>query len=437
MLPICLTIASSDPSGGAGVSADLLTFNSLGCYGVFIISAITAQNLEKIYDIKPVDANLLAEQANSIFDSFNISAVKTGLIGSANHIDLIFKYLKNKNIPLIVDPVFKASVGGNLSSSEVINYLKEKLFPIATIVTPNLYEAEFLSNMKIKDVNDMIKASNEILKKQIPSVLIKGGHLNSKHQIIDVLNINGEVKIFEKKRLGNIDPHGSGCVLSASITSFLAHGFSIIESVMRAEEYFNDIFQFPIKFNNKYILKPNLLLLNDSKKLRIINELDSAFKILFKIKEKLKDLVDDESSIYYTTDTPLGLQDVASNKLDYLIENNAIHPCPVFGIKTICSQLILLINKKYSDIRAGIDLVFSRKLLDSIIETGIDNNYLEIDYKDIEELSEESFYHKLRPKGKINLIIIKKSIPERLIILGDNIFELITNLMRILILYKK
>ncbi len=231
-----LTIAGSDSSGGAGIQADLKTMLVNGVYGMSAITALTAQNTMGVTAVYEVTPEFLGQQIDAVFTDIFPDSVKIGMTANAQLIEVIAERLIFYNARnIVVDPVMLATSGARLISENAVTALKEKLLPLATVVTPNIPEAEALSGMKISDKTDMEKAADLINKTYGCAVLLKGGH--SVNDANDLLNENGEITWFEGKRIDNTNTHGTGCTLSSAIASNLAKGFTLKQSVKLAKEY--------------------------------------------------------------------------------------------------------------------------------------------------------------------------------------------------------
>ena len=231
-----LTIAGSDSCGGAGIQADIKTMTAHGVYAMSAITALTAQNTTGVTDIMEVTPEFLAAQLEAVFTDIEPEAVKIGMVASSDLIKIITEKLKKfqaKNI--VVDPVMVATSGSKLISENAIDTLKEYLLPIATVLTPNIPEAEVLSWMEIKTEKDMIAAAKLISEKYHLAVLCKGGHqLNEAN---DLLYKEGTYQWFYGKRIANPNTHGTGCTLSSAIASNLAKGYALDTAVTKAKEY--------------------------------------------------------------------------------------------------------------------------------------------------------------------------------------------------------
>ena len=231
-----LTIAGSDSCGGAGIQADIKTMTANGVYAMSAITALTAQNTTGVSDIYEVSPEFLEAQLTAIFEDIKPDAIKIGMVSSSELIKTIAVNLKKYNGKnIVLDPVMVATSGAKLISDDAIATLKEDLIPLATVITPNIPEAEVLSEMTISNEEDMIKAAAYISEKYNCAVLCKGGH--SINDANDLLYINGTYHWFYGKRIDNPNTHGTGCTLSSAIASNLAKGRDLNESVEKAKAY--------------------------------------------------------------------------------------------------------------------------------------------------------------------------------------------------------
>lgn len=234
-----LTIAGSDCSGGAGIQADLKAMTMNDVYAMSAITALTAQNTTGVTGVSEVSPEFLELQLDSIFTDIYPEAVKIGMVSSVELIDAIARKLqeyKAKNI--VVDPVMVATSGARLINENAIENLCDKLLPLATVITPNIPEAEILADMKIENAQDMEKAGKKILEKYNCNVLLKGGHnLNDANDVL--ITKNGK-KWFYGKRIDNPNTHGTGCTLSSAIAANLAKGESLDEAIRLAKTYLSE-----------------------------------------------------------------------------------------------------------------------------------------------------------------------------------------------------
>ena len=232
-----LTIAGSDSSGGAGIQADIKTMTCNGVYAMSAITALTAQNTTGVQGIFEVPPEFLALQINSVFDDIRPDAVKIGMVSSAELIDVIAAQLVHyKAANIVVDPVMVATSGAKLIADKALEMLKEKLLPLAALVTPNIPEAEILAGMPVKTAADMEKAAKVIAQKFGCSVLLKGGH-NTNDANDFLFEKDGNTMWFNGKRIDNPNTHGTGCTLSSAIAANLAKGCTLEQSVKNAKDY--------------------------------------------------------------------------------------------------------------------------------------------------------------------------------------------------------
>lgn len=231
-----LSIAGSDSSGGAGIQADMKTMTMNGVYAMTAITALTAQNTTGVQGIAEVSSDFLRQQIESVFDDIRPDAVKIGMVSSPALVKTIAECLTHyeaKNV--VVDPVMVATSGSALTEDSAVAMLKKKLFPLATVITPNIPEAEALSGMSIKSEADMEKAAKEIYDTFGCAVLCKGGH--NVNDANDLLYAKGKATWFKGRRINNPNTHGTGCTLSSAIAANLAKGYDLESSIQRAKDY--------------------------------------------------------------------------------------------------------------------------------------------------------------------------------------------------------
>ncbi len=236
-----LTIAGSDCSGGAGIQADLKTFSALGCYGMSVITALTAQNTSSVDAVHAVPAEFVGQQIDAIFSDIKVAAIKIGMLYDVDIIEIVANKIKalSNNIPIVLDPVMVAKSGDTLLKNTAIRFLYEKLVPLVTLITPNLPEAQLLLKKKIESRDDIQQAAKELCQEALQAVLIKGGHLQHSDKCTDCFYIKATDKVYwyEAERIKTKNTHGTGCTFSSAIASFLALGYDLYEAVARAKAY--------------------------------------------------------------------------------------------------------------------------------------------------------------------------------------------------------
>ena len=234
-----LIIAGSDSSGGAGIQADIKTVTALGSYAMTAITAITAQNTLGVKSVVAISPQEIEKQILSVCADITPDAVKIGMLHSSKVIKIVLKNIsKIKTTKIVIDPVMVAKGGTKLIDSAAIKFLKDKLINKAFLITPNIPEAEVLTNKKISNVEDMIEAAKVLKNQGVKNILIKGGHNKSKY-VEDIFLNNKEIKIFRHKRIKTKNTHGTGCTLSSAITTFLSCGKPLKKACELGIKYVN------------------------------------------------------------------------------------------------------------------------------------------------------------------------------------------------------
>jgi hydroxymethylpyrimidine/phosphomethylpyrimidine kinase len=234
--PIALTIAGSDPGGGAGIQADLKTFHRFGVYGTSVVTLITVQNSVRMSRVETLDAGLVGEQLDAMLEDFPPNAVKTGALGTAAIIEAVAA--RKFAGPLVVDPVTIGKHGMALMDAEARSAMRRLLLPLALIVTPNLAEASEIAGIEVHDPETMREAAKRIAGLGARSVLVKGGHLEG--DAVDILFADGMFTEFRMPRVDTQHTHGTGCTYSAAITALLARGVSVPDAVRRAKSFVHE-----------------------------------------------------------------------------------------------------------------------------------------------------------------------------------------------------
>jgi hydroxymethylpyrimidine/phosphomethylpyrimidine kinase len=236
-VPVALTIAGSDSGAGAGIQADLKTFGALGVYGLTVITAITAQNTIGVRAVQEIEPGVVAAQLDAVAEDFEIAALKTGMLSSAAIIEVVAQGIRRHRLaPLVIDPVMVAKSGDRLLRQDAVDALRQSLLPLARVVTPNIPEAEVLSGLTIRTVDDRIAAAQRIQTFGAEAVVVKGGHVAA-DPVIDLLVDHDGVKEFSAPRVATNQTHGTGCTFSAAITAGLARGLDLSAAVGEARSY--------------------------------------------------------------------------------------------------------------------------------------------------------------------------------------------------------
>jgi len=231
-----LTIAGSDCSGGAGIQADLKTFSAHGVYGMSVITAVTAQNTQGVFAVQDISRDVIAKQIEAIFDDIEVDGVKVGMVSQVQTIEVIAERLRHyAPQTIVVDPVMVSKSGYHLLNPDAEVTLIKELLPLAMLVTPNIPEAEVMTKMSIRTLEQMEGAARAIYQMGAKNVLLKGGHLEE--DAIDILYDGQEFSYFSSARIATKNTHGTGCTLSSAITANLTLGYSLNKAVSLAKEY--------------------------------------------------------------------------------------------------------------------------------------------------------------------------------------------------------
>jgi hydroxymethylpyrimidine/phosphomethylpyrimidine kinase len=235
MVSVALTIAGSDPSGGAGIQADLKTFHQHGVYGASVVTVLTVQNTRAVGAVRAVEPSFVLGQLEAVLEDIPPVAAKTGALGSAAVIAAIGERAKTFGFPLVVDPVMISKHGHALIKADAVEVIKHELLPHAWLVTPNMHEAAVLAEREVTDLESMGKAAATIALRGVPHVLVKGGRLET--HAVDLLYSDGELHQFASPRIDSPHTHGTGCAYSAAITARVARGEALQAAVQGAKAF--------------------------------------------------------------------------------------------------------------------------------------------------------------------------------------------------------
>ncbi len=234
---MALTIAGSDSGGGAGIQADIKSFAANGVFGTTAVTALTAQNTKGVSAIDLTSPEMLAAQIHSVLADFQVRAVKTGMLGSVELLEVVLSFAENGDLPrLVVDPVMVSASGDRLSEQEIVTAYRDRLAKVALVITPNIFEAQLLTGRVIESLQDMVEAAKVLHSFGSQYVYLKGGHLNGQDSI-DVLYDGTNLSYLRARRISTLNVHGTGCTFSASMAAHLARGRTLEEAAQAAKIY--------------------------------------------------------------------------------------------------------------------------------------------------------------------------------------------------------
>jgi len=357
-----LSIGGSDPSSGAGIQSDVKTFASLNAYGLTTITAITGQSTSKFGKIQPVSKTILKNQLDSIFSDFKIDGIKIGMVYNSEIIKTLYRSLKNYSIPIIVDPVIKSTTGGMLIQKSAVKDLKKYLISIATVITPNKFEAEFISGKKINSKKSLPTVGKIIQEMGSKSVVITGLELKKNHITDFVMTENQE--FIENKKLETIN-HGSGCNYSASMLFSLAQGNSILESAKFAQKFTLDSIKGAQKVGKGITITHKKLDQNYSKLSNAINKFMNIENISLQIPEC-------QTNFVFSKNSPKSIKDVLGISGRIVKTGNSVTKAGdlEYGGSKHVATALLTMNKKFSHIRSAINLKLQKETITKLEKNG-------------------------------------------------------------------
>lgn len=373
---VAITIAGSDSGGGAGIEADLKTFASLGVHGTAAITSVTAQNTYEVTAIHDIPPEVVYEQVRVVAEDMGIDAGKTGMLSSNDIIRSVARAVREFSFPLVVDPVMVAKSGARLLKEDAVEALKEEILPQAKVVTPNKAEAEVLSGIEIKNLEDSKLAAKKIHKEySCEAVVVKGGHLGG-NEAVDVLYWNGKYHILSSPRISGVGTHGTGCVFSAAITAHLAKGLSILEAVVRAKEFVTKAIEFGVPVGKGHRpVNPVAWLEIPAHKYLTLLSVEEALEKLLRNSEKVREAIP-EVGMNLVESIPAhyvrNLNDVAGIMGRIVRYGNSIKAVgPVrFGASSHLARMIIEVLKRNPNVRAVINVRYDEKYLRKATELG-------------------------------------------------------------------
>jgi len=357
-----LSIGGSDPSSGAGIQSDVKTFASLNAYGLTTITAITSQNTSKFGMIQPVSKAILKDQLESIFSDFDVDGIKIGMVYNSEIIKTIFHTLKKFSIPIIVDPVIQSTTGGMLIQKSAVKDFKKFLIPISTVITPNKFEAEFISGVKINSKKSLQKAGKIIQEMGAKSVVITGLELKKNYISDFVMTENQD--IIENNKIKSIN-HGSGCNYSASMVFSLAQGKSVLESAKFAQKFTLDSIKGAQKVGKG-------IAITHKKMDQRYFELSNAINNFTKIKNISQQIPECQTNFVFSKNSPKSIKDVLGISGRIVKTGKSVSKVGTLeygGSKHVATALLAM-NTKFPLIHSAINLKFQKETIVKLKKNG-------------------------------------------------------------------
>lgn len=371
-VPVAMTIAGSDSGGGAGIEADLKTFAALGVHGTVAITSITAQNTRAVTGVQDVSPEMVSRQIEAVVNDIGIDAAKTGMLHTSQIIEAVAREVKRYAFPLVVDPVMIAKSGAPLLKPEAKRTLIKLLLPVATVLTPNLREAEEIAGMKIRSMEDARRAARRIANLGPKAVVVKGGHMGGDSSV-DIFYQDGTYKYLEAPRIETKTTHGTGCVFSAAIAAELAKGRSLIDAVKTAKEIVTAGIMFGIPIGGGHgPVNPTAILYMESERWNVLCRVRKAVEILesSNIGELAPEVgMNVAMALPYAKDR----SDVAAvpGRLRRMGKHVRSASCPEFGVSSHLASYILEAMSREPMFRAALNIKYSEKILRKLRDKGL------------------------------------------------------------------
>jgi len=359
-----LSIAGSDPSSGAGIQGDIKTFQSHGVYGLCVVTAVTSQNTSKFFDVKPVAPSFVKSQIKSILEDFKVEAIKIGMVYNKQTIQAIHSELKNIKIPIILDPIFNSTTGGILQMSSALKDFKKFLIPMSYVITPNTIEAQKITRIKIKSINDMKNAAIKIQEMGAKNVIIKGGHLVENDKITDILLAGKRFHTYHHERM-SFDNHGGGCTFSASLCANIAIGKDLANATDSARLFTIQSMKNSVKIGRGV----QITSIRDE----IENELHRAITEFCSIPSISEHIPECQTNFVYSKLNPSSLKDIMG------LEGRIVKTGRVgtvagnlkYGGSKHVASAVLEMTKKFPSFRSGINLKYDERIIRKAMTNGL------------------------------------------------------------------
>lgn len=374
-IPVAMTIAGSDSGGGAGIAADLKTFAALGVHGTVTVTAVTAQNTCGVYAVQDIDLDVIEKQFEVVFGDIGVDAAKTGMLHKREVIDLVARKIKQYNLPLVVDPVMVAKSGARLLLAESEEALRKVLLPVATVVTPNAVEAAALTGVKVETLEDMKKAAKKLIEFGPKAVVVKGGHVNTGNDVVDVAYADGGFREFVGRRIQTKATHGTGCGFSAAITAELAKGRSIIEAIAVAKEFIENAVRYGLKIGKCYgPINPISWTQIPAERYFTLENLSKAVVELESHSEVAQLIPEVQSNIAMTISKPYvrDIRDIAAVPGRLVKSRNTVKASgsPEFGASFHLAGILLKVLEYDPDIRSLMNIRYSPEIVKTFRRLG-------------------------------------------------------------------
>lgn len=377
IIPVALTIAGSDSGGGAGIQADLKTFAAMGVHGASAITSITAQNTYEVRAIHDIPPEIIVSQIEAVADDLGVDAAKTGMLSNKYIIEAVAKTVDRYGFPLVVDPVMIAKSGAKLLKDDAIEVLIKELIPRACVITPNKPEAERITGIKIRSLDDARKAARVIVEEYgAKAAVVKGGHIGGEYSI-DILYFNGRFYEYSSRRILRNTTHGTGCSFSAAITAGLAKGRSVPEAVEVAKKFITMAIEYGLEIGCGHgPVNPISWVIIPAERYRVLMNLEKAIEYLKRHGEVVKEVVPEVLiNIGMALPKPYARTplDVAAipGRIGRYRNTIIVNARPEFGVSRHIAKAILTIMELDPEIRSAANIVYNKNVEDAVKILGL------------------------------------------------------------------
>jgi hydroxymethylpyrimidine/phosphomethylpyrimidine kinase len=366
MPKVALSIAGSDSGAGAGIQADLKTFSALGVYGCTAVTAITAQNTLEVSTIFEIQPKIIRKQIQSVIMDIHPDVIKIGMVYSKPIIHIAYRLLKDSKRPIVLDPILEAGSGAKLLLDNALEPFISQLIPISTLITPNLREAEKLTNIQIDSEINAIEAAHRIRKCGAKNIVIKGGHFNEKSVTDIFLDRNGKLTKITNVQLPVKETHGSGCNFSAAAAAFLARGFGLLDACKLANQYVHNAIRNVLKLGNGLVVtNPVSALYEDASRYCILHQLQFVTERIHMLNDFGKLIPETQSNIVFALPDAKDIFDVAGVKGRIIKIGNMARPASnvEFGASKHVACAVLAYMTIDRSTRSAINIKNDEKIL--------------------------------------------------------------------------
>ncbi|ABM81283.1 bifunctional hydroxymethylpyrimidine kinase/phosphomethylpyrimidine kinase [Hyperthermus butylicus] len=373
--PVAVTVAGVDPSGGAGIAADLKAFAAMGVHGAVVVAVVTVQDTRGVRRVHVLPSWLVEEQLQAVLEDYRVGAVKTGVLGSRENVEAIARLLRGRDIALVVDPVYRASAGQLLNSDDAFKAIVEELFPLASLVAPNVPEAERITGTRIRSIEDAKRAARILVEDYgARAALIKGGHLPG--EPVDVLYYEDVFWEFRGERRSGCS-HGTGCTFTAALAAGLAKGLDLVEAVVRARKLVEEAIEYGFRVGRGDCpVNPLAGLERDAERYRAIAAVEDALRLLLENASRVARYAPEVGmNIAYAIEPRLArsIGDVAGVMGRIVRYGDTLKPVgPVrMGASSHMARLVLAAMERDPSLRAALNIRYAPELIEAARRTGL------------------------------------------------------------------